>query len=83
MAGQELKAPEGLVWIDPTNYYGARIARVGRMGDDGMFEIVHSSPGPMNTFVYPPPYDRAGWEHFLSRLSETWGGRWTGATAHQ
>ncbi len=82
VAGQELKAPEGLVRIEPANYYGARIARVGRMRDDGAFEIVYSSPRPMNTFVYPPPYDRAGWESFLSRLSESWGGRWTGATAH-
>jgi urea transport system substrate-binding protein len=81
VAGQELKAPEGLVRIDPANFYGARIARIGRMSDHGTFEIVHASPGPMNTIVYPPPYDRVGWESFLSRLSESWGGRWTGATA--
>jgi urea transport system substrate-binding protein len=82
VAGLELKAPEGLVRIDLTNYYGARIARVGRMGTDGHFEIVFSWPRPMDTIIYPPPHDKAGWEDFLTRLLRGWGGRWTGAAAH-
>jgi ABC-type branched-subunit amino acid transport system substrate-binding protein len=82
VAGQELKAPEGLVRIVPSNLYGSRIARIGRMGDDGAFEIVYSSHHPMETAVHPPPYDQAGWERFLSQLSASWGGRWTGAIAH-
>ncbi len=51
------------------------------MSDHGTFEIVYASHGPMPTIVYPPPYDQAGWEKFLSRLSESWGGRWSGAIA--
>ncbi len=81
VAGMEWKAPEGLVRIDPNIFYGARVARIGRMRDDGKFEILFSSPGPMDTFVYPPPHGPEGWETFLSGLSQSWGGRWSGATA--
>jgi ABC-type branched-subunit amino acid transport system substrate-binding protein/tRNA A-37 threonylcarbamoyl transferase component Bud32 len=81
VAGLELKAPEGRLRIAPDIYYGSRVARIGRMRDDGKFEILFESPGPMPTFVYPPPHDRAGWENFLAGLSQSWGGRWTGETA--
>ncbi|MGP0062727.1 MAG: bifunctional serine/threonine-protein kinase/ABC transporter substrate-binding protein [Isosphaeraceae bacterium] len=81
VAGMEIKAPEGRLRIAPNIYYGSRIARIGQMGDDGKFRILFESPGPMQTMVYPPPYDGPGWENFLSGLSRSWGGRWTGATA--
>jgi urea transport system substrate-binding protein len=81
VAGDRLDAPEGPVVIDGSNYYGSRVSRIGRMGADGNFEIVHSSPRPMATRVYAPPRDRQGWEEFLSQLREGWGGRWTGPSA--
>jgi urea transport system substrate-binding protein len=81
VAGLEWKAPEGLVRIDPKFYYGSRVARIGQMGEDGKFTIVFFSPGPMPTMIYPPPHDQAGWDAFLSALSKSWGGRWSGATA--
>jgi urea transport system substrate-binding protein len=81
VAGLELIAPEGRVIIDPITFYGSRIARIARMEDHGQFEIVYSSPGPMKTTIYPPPYDRAGWEAFTNGLWKSWGGRWTGAYA--
>jgi urea transport system substrate-binding protein len=81
VAGLELKAPEGLVRIAPNIFYGSRVARIGQMSDDGKFVIRFVSPGPMQTVIYPPPHDRAGWVNFLSGLSRSWDGRWTGATA--
>ena len=81
VAGLEMIAPEGLVRIDPEIFYGARIARIGKMLEDGTFEIEYDSRRPMATFVYPPPYDQAGWETFLAALFKSWGGRWSGATA--
>jgi urea transport system substrate-binding protein len=81
VAGLEYIAPEGRVRIDPTTFYGSRIARIARMGKNGRFELVYSSTGPMPTSVYLPPHDRAGWEAFTNALWKGWGGRWTGAYA--
>ena len=81
VSGMEFKAPEGIVRISENIFYGSRIARIGRMRDDGKFEILFSSPSPMQTIQYPPPHDESGWENFLTDLTKSWGGRWTGATA--
>lgn len=53
VAGQKFNAPEGLVYIDPTNRHTWKMFRIGEIKDDGQFRIVHSSTSPLA----PEPWD--------------------------
>ncbi|WP_013321464.1 urea ABC transporter substrate-binding protein [Gloeothece verrucosa] len=51
--GQEFEAPEGKVKIFP-NHHISKTVRIGQVKDDGMFDIVWSSEGP----VKPIPWNQ-------------------------
>lgn len=44
--GQEFNAPEGLVTMQP-NHHISKTVRIGEVRDDGMFEIVSATDGPL------------------------------------
>jgi urea transport system substrate-binding protein len=52
--GQEFKAPEGLVRIDPKNLHTWKTVRIGQIRADGQFNVVYSTDGP----VRPEPWNR-------------------------
>ncbi len=52
--GQEFKAPEGLVRIDPKNQHTWKTVRIGKIREDGQFDIVWSTDGP----IRPEPWDK-------------------------
>ncbi len=43
--GQTFQAPEGLVTIRP-NHHTTKIMRIAKVGNDGLFEILHSNKSP-------------------------------------
>jgi urea transport system substrate-binding protein len=53
--GQKFEAPEGTVTLEP-NHHLAKVVRIGKVRDDGLFEIVNATdsaikPIPWNQFV--------------------------------
>ncbi|MBU7583356.1 MAG: urea ABC transporter substrate-binding protein [Nostoc sp. TH1S01] len=53
--GQTIDAPEGEVTLNPNNHI-SKVVRIGQVRDDGLFEIVYSTPAsvkpvPWNQFV--------------------------------
>jgi urea transport system substrate-binding protein len=73
---QSFQAPEGLVRIDPQTQHTWKTVRIGKMTDDGHFEIIYCSEGPIRPIPYPPSRSQAEWESFLAELYQRWGGHW-------
>lgn len=44
--GQQIEAPEGLVTMN-ANHHISKTVRIGQVRDDGLFDIVWSTPGPI------------------------------------
>ncbi|HYM09647.1 MAG TPA: urea ABC transporter substrate-binding protein [Bryobacterales bacterium] len=57
--GQEFKAPEGMVKLDPNNQHTWKTVRIGKIRSDGQFDIVWSTPGP----VRPEPWNKLLYPH--------------------
>ncbi|WP_204137740.1 urea ABC transporter substrate-binding protein [Halomicronema sp. CCY15110] len=51
--GQEFAAPEGLVTMNP-NHHISKTVRIGQVRDDGLFDIVSSTDGPID----PVPWNQ-------------------------
>ena len=47
---------------------------VGRIRNDGQFDIVWSSEKPIRPIPYPPSRSREEWDSFLENLYQAWGG---------
>lgn len=45
--GQEFAAPEGPVTMS-TNHHISKTVRIGKVRDDGLFDVVYSTPGPVD-----------------------------------
>ena len=50
--------------------------RMGRVVENGQFEILWSSETPRRPVPYPPTRPRAAWETFLQGLYKGWGDNW-------
>jgi urea transport system substrate-binding protein len=53
VAGQTFSAPQGAISIDPENQHTWKMVRVGKIREDGQFEIVHTS----ERAIAPKPWD--------------------------
>lgn len=49
--GQQLQAPHGLVTINP-NHHLSKTVRIGQVRDDGLFDIIWSSDGPVEPLAW-------------------------------
>jgi urea transport system substrate-binding protein len=76
LKNQSFQAPEGLVRIDPQTQHTWKTVRIGKMTDNGQFEIIYCSEGPIRPIPYPPSRSPAEWESFLAELYQRWGGHW-------
>jgi urea transport system substrate-binding protein len=65
---QSFNAPEGLVRIDPVNQHTWKTIRVGKITDDGQFEIIYSSEKPIRPDPYPDTRSYEQWHDFLASL---------------
>jgi urea transport system substrate-binding protein len=75
MYGKTFSAARGTVRVDGTNQHMWQVARIGRLKEDGQFEIVWESDilPPAN---FPASRARSEWEQLLQNLYEAWGGSW-------
>lgn len=73
---QSMSAPEGVVSVDPENGHTWKAVRIGRIREDGLFDVVWSSNTPIRPVPFPPLRSRASWEQFISDMRQGWGGAW-------
>lgn len=77
LPNQSLNGPEGVLTIDPATQHLWKTVRVGRIQQNGQFEIVWDSKHPIRPLPYPISQTPAGWDRFIQDLFEGWGGRWS------
>jgi urea transport system substrate-binding protein len=73
---QRLDAPEGKVSIDPATHHLSKFVRIGRVKENGRFEIVYCSDSPITPVPYPATRSKSDWDAVLSDLHILWGGQW-------
>ena len=83
LSGQSFDAPEGLIHVDGDNNHTWKRVRVGRIREDGQFDIVWDSGRAIRPIPYPAYRSRAEWERFLRDLYDGWGGKWANSGGHQ
>ena len=73
-------APGGRIHVDGHNQHTWKTVRVGRIREDGQFDIVWDSGGPVAPVPYPLTRPRAAWDEHLVKLFDGWGGSWARPT---
>lgn len=74
---QSLKAPEGIISVDPQTMHVWKIVRIGRVNPQGQFDIVWDSNYPVRPKPYPPTRSIQEWNHFLKELYRSWNNHWS------
>lgn len=76
LKGQSFIAPGGLVTIDSKNNHTWKKAYIGKIGNDGQFQIVWRSNQAIRPMPFPLYRPRVEWEEFLDDLYQGWGQNW-------
>ncbi len=76
MLNERLAAPEGHIRIEPDTQHCFKTPRIGKIRNDGQFEVVWSAPEPMQPAPYPATRTAADWKAFLHDLYTSWGDQW-------
>ncbi len=76
LLGQSMKAPSGIVYIDPDTQHTWRTVLIGQVQADGDFAVVWNSRRPIRPVPYPGFKPVSQWESFLTSLFERWNGHW-------
>ena len=76
LANQSYPAPQGIVSIDPENQHTWKTVRIGRILDDGQFDIVWTSEYPVRPVPFPIYQSKTQWRAFLKGLYTEWGNQW-------
>jgi len=71
---QSLDAPDGIIAVDPETQHTWRPSFIAKIRQDGQFNIVWSSGGPVRPVPYPITRSRAVWTKFVEDLHSEWGG---------
>lgn len=74
---QSYTAPEGNVHIEPENNHTWKIARIGKIRNDGQFDIIWSSATPIKPIPFPDYRSKEEWLQFLDNLYKKWGNSWS------
>ena len=77
MRNQRLRAPEGEVRIDAATQHTFKTPRIGRVQNDGQFEIVWTAAKPKKPIPYPASRTTEQWRAFLHDLYTEWGDQWS------
>jgi urea transport system substrate-binding protein len=67
---QSFNAPEGPVHIDSGNQHAWKTIRIGKVVDDGQFEVIYSSENPIRPEPFPDTRSPRDWKEFLRRLPQ-------------
>jgi urea transport system substrate-binding protein len=79
MRNQRLRAPEGDVRIDAATQHTFKTPRIGRVQNDGQFEIVWTAAKPQQPIPYPASRTTEQWRAYLHDLYTGWGDQWSAA----
>ncbi len=71
---QSLDAPDGIIAVDPETQHTWRPAFIAKIRQDGQFDIVWSSGGPVRPVPYPMTRSRVAWTNFVEDLHRKWAG---------
>jgi urea transport system substrate-binding protein len=63
---QHLNAPEGAIHIDPSNQHTWKTIRVGRIVEEGQFDVIYSSENPIRPEPYPDSRSIDEWRMVLN-----------------
>lgn len=74
---QNFLAPEGVIYIDPSNHHTWKFTRVGKIRFDGQFAIIWDSNRQIKPEPYLPIKPRDQWDAFVKDLYIGWGGKWS------
>lgn len=76
MLQQSFDGPGSTIRIDPETQHAWKIARIGRIGEKGQFELVNSSEKPIKPIPFPASRTVEQWNAFLADLQNRWSGKW-------
>ena len=65
---QSFNAPEGVVHIDPDNQHTWKTIRIGKVREDGQFEVIYSSVNPIRPEPYPDTRSAREWNLMVDAL---------------
>lgn len=69
-------APEGPIFVDPNNQHLWKMTQIGRINEQGQFDIVWNSSLSLRPKPYPESREKEEWEQFLEDLYQEWGENW-------
>jgi urea transport system substrate-binding protein len=64
---QSLPAPEGIAALDPVTRHEWKMARIGKVREDGQFDIVWDSTRPLEPSPFPSYRSREEWNALLEK----------------
>ncbi|MGE0445309.1 MAG: urea ABC transporter substrate-binding protein [Vicinamibacterales bacterium] len=76
LADRSFSGPGGLIHVDGRTRHTWKTMRIGRIRDDGQFDIVWTSGLPVAPLPFPALRPEQEWTAFLDRLQAGWGGNW-------
>ena len=76
LKGKSLESAEGEIMIDVENNHAWQHARIGRLVENGQFDIIWLSEKAIRPQPYPDYRSPGQWNEFLYSLYQSWGGHW-------
>ena len=76
MKDQSYQAPGGIVYVDATTRHTWKPVRIGKIRQDGQFDVIWSSGRAVRPIPFPAYRRRVEWEKFLNQLYVQWDRNW-------
>ena len=77
IADQSYLAPGGMVYVDRVSQHVWKTVRIGKVQQDGQFEIVWSSEKPVRPVPFPAHRSAPEWESLLLEFYRGWDNHWS------
>ncbi len=76
LPGLGVRGPQGYIVVDQRNNHTWKKVRIGRIRENGQFEIVWETERLVRPVSFPLSRSKSEWNRFLAGLQEQWGGQW-------
>lgn len=73
---QSAASSQGAIYIDADTNHAWKRVRIGKIQEDGQFNLVWDSKKSVEPTPYPPYQNKEEWERFLKNLYQRWGNQW-------
>jgi urea transport system substrate-binding protein len=80
MRGKRLPSPSGGMRIDSSTQHVYKTPRIGRITDEGQFEVIWTSAESVKPEPYPVERSAQEWLAVLHDLNRSWNGKWEAPT---